>query len=203
MFAQLRQVACAPHLTVRMGKKNQQDKDFDGLSDWSTGEYDNCRFKNCTLTKAKLNGSTFINCSFVDCDLSNAKLKEVGMQEVTFKDCKLVGLNFDDTKEFGFNVKFRGCNLELAAFCERKLKGISFKRCQLIETDFRGANLQDASFVDCDLERAVFERTDLRRADLRTARNFHISPEENRLRGAKFSAEGLAGLLTEYGIVID
>ena len=186
-----------------MAKKVHSDKDYKGITSIATGQYENCQFTNCQLTKAKLNGAQFIDCTFVDCTLINAKMKDTGLQSVTFKGCNLLGVQFDDCKEFGFSVKFRDCSLELSSFCERKLKGISFKRCKLIETDFRGANLQEASFADCDLDRAVFERTDLRKADLRTAVNFQISPEENRLRGTKFSQEGLIGLLKEYGIVVE
>ena len=74
---------------------------------------------------------------------------------------------------------------------------------RLIEVDFTGADLQEVVFENCDLNRSIFERTDLRKADLSTARNCQLSPEDNRLRGAKFSSDGLAGLLTDYGIVVE
>jgi hypothetical protein len=43
----------------------------------------------------------------------------------------------------------------------------------------------------------------LKKADLRTAYNYHIDPESNKLKKAKFSLQGLPGLLDKYGIDIE
>lgn len=177
-----------------------EDVTFKGQSEIPPGDYDNCTFVNCRLAGADLTERLFTDCTFKDCDFTNAKLHEAALKTVAFEGCKLLGLHFDDCRDFLFKVSFNGCNLELATFREWKLKGTEFKDSILRETDFTGADLQEASFDDCDLERAIFERTDLRKADFRSARNFRFSPEENRLKGTRFSVEGLPGLLAEYGI---
>ncbi|MCX8210647.1 MAG: hypothetical protein ACJATN_001000 [Neolewinella sp.] len=179
-----------------------EDDTFEGESEILPGDYDNCIFVNCRFFGADLSNRLFTDCTFIDCDLTNAKLHEVALQTVAFEGCKLLGLRFDDCQNFLFKVSFTGCNLELTTFHEWKMKGTEFKECVLRETDFTGADLQEASFDDCDLERAIFERTDLRRADFRSARNYSFSPEDNRLKGTRFSIGGLPGLLAEYGVVV-
>lgn len=177
-----------------------EDKTYKDQSEILSGDYDNCTFISCQLNGADLAGRLFTDCTFIDCDLTNAKLHETALKTVAFEGCKLLGLHFDECRDFLFKVSFTGCNLELVTFNEWKLKGTEFKESTLRETDFTGADLQEASFDDCDLDRAIFERTDLRKADFRSARNYRFSPEENRLKGTRFSVEGLPGLLAEYGI---
>ena len=55
----------------------------------------------------------------------------------------------------------------------------------------------------CNLERATFDQTILEKADLRTSYNYSIDPENNRLKKAKFSMEGISGLLDKYDIEIE
>jgi hypothetical protein len=43
----------------------------------------------------------------------------------------------------------------------------------------------------------------LEKADFRTAFNYSINPETNRIKKAKFSKEGLNGLLDKYDIEIE
>ncbi|TXF89413.1 pentapeptide repeat-containing protein [Neolewinella aurantiaca] len=179
-----------------------EDKVFDKASEILPGDYDNCTFVNCQLAGGDLRERLFTDCTFRDCDLTNARLHESAMKTVSFEGCKLLGVHFDDCRDFLFKVNFSRCNLEFVTFREWKLKGTEFKDCVLRETDFTGADLQEASFDDCDLERAIFERTDLRKADFRSARNYRFSPEENRIKGTRFSVEGLPGLLAEYGIIV-
>lgn len=58
-------------------------------------------------------------------------------------------------------------------------------------------------FDDCDLLNALFINTDLRTADFRTAYNFNIDPENNRMKGAKFNLNSVSGLLSKYQIKIE
>jgi hypothetical protein len=50
---------------------------------------------------------------------------------------------------------------------------------------------------------AIFDNTLLLNSDFRTARNFAIQPEKNKLRKTKFSNQGLAGLLSHLDLIID
>jgi len=51
--------------------------------------------------------------------------------------------------------------------------------------------------------RATFENTALEKVDLRTGFNYSINPEINRIKKAKFSLQGVLGLLDKYDIEIE
>jgi len=69
--------------------------------------------------------------------------------------------------------------------------------------DFTETDLTMAVFTNCDLMGATFVQTNLKKADFRTAKNYALDPELNRIKGATFSQYGLAGLLAKYDIVIE
>lgn len=166
------------------------------------GEYEACTFTDCTLTNADLTGMEFVRCEFIACDLSLAKLNHTSFRSVRFKDCKLLGLNFENCNEFGFEAGFEDCQLVRSSFYRMKLKRAIFRRCRLHETDFAESDLSDAVFDNCDLTNARFEKTTLERADFTSAYNYTIDLELNRVRKAKFSSSGLAGLLAKYDLEI-
>jgi fluoroquinolone resistance protein len=58
-------------------------------------------------------------------------------------------------------------------------------------------------FEGCNMTAAIFDQTTLEKADLRTSYNYSIDPETNRIKKAKFSITGVAGLLDKYDIVIE
>ena len=69
--------------------------------------------------------------------------------------------------------------------------------------DFTEANLTGAIFNNCDLVGAIFENSLLEKADFRTSYNYSIHPETNNIKKAKFSLQGLPGLLSNYNIEIE
>ena len=73
----------------------------------------------------------------------------------------------------------------------------------MVEVDFSETDLVGSVFKNCDLSGTIFENTHLEKADLRTAYNYHIDPESNKLKKAKFSLQGLPGLLDKYGLEIE
>ena len=83
------------------------------------------------------------------------------------------------------------------------MKKARFVDCSLQEVDFTGADLSMAVFGNCNLSRAVFHDSNLEKADFRTASECSIDPEANRIKKAKFSYAGIAGLLGKYNIVIE
>lgn len=83
------------------------------------------------------------------------------------------------------------------------MKKTNFSNCTLRETDFTEADLTGAVFDRCDLAGSVFDHTLLEKADLRTAINFTIDPDRNRIAKARFSLEGLPGLLNRFDIIIE
>lgn len=167
------------------------------------GEYEGCIFNGCDWAGLDLSGYHFIACRFEGCNWSMAKLQRTVLREVYFKDCKLLGLRFDLCNHLGFSVSFTGCQLQHASFYQLKLKSTPFSHCNLQETDFAETDLTAALFEHCDLALAQFERSNLEKADFRTAFNYTIDPESNRLRHAQFSLPGVVGLLRKYELVVE
>lgn len=115
----------------------------------------------------------------------------------------MLGLAFDTCNEFGLSFSFESCQLNHSTFYKRNLKKIRFAGSRLEEVDFTECNLSEAIFDSCDLHNAQFDRTNLEKADFRTAFNFIIDPENNRLKKARFSNSGLSGLLHKYDLRIE
>ncbi|MCZ4225284.1 hypothetical protein [Pedobacter rhodius] len=62
--------------------------------------------------------------------------------------------------------------------------------------------MTNSVFDNCDLLSATFDGTILEKTDFRTAYNYSIDPDNNRIKKARFSKAGLAGLLHKYDIQI-
>jgi len=167
------------------------------------GEYDNCTFVDCIFDNADISAITFTECVFERCNLSMAKVKHTALKNVEFSSCKMLGFNFNYCDPFLLEVSFDDCILHLASFYNLKLKNTRFINCDLRETDFSDADITSAIFDGSDLKQAVFQDTVMEKADFRAALNFSIDPEMNRMKGAKFSREGIAGLLDKHQIIIE
>jgi fluoroquinolone resistance protein len=167
------------------------------------GEYENCTFSHCTFINADLSDITFIECSFEGCDLSMAKVKDAAFRDIQFKNCKLMGLRFDECNDFLLALDFEDCLLNYTSFYRLKLKNTKFKDCKMEDVELSEADLTYAVFPNCDLSGAMFDNTILENADFRTAINYTIDPENNLIARAKFSIQGIAGLLGKYKIVIE
>ena len=190
-----------------MEKKYIFEKSFDKIdfteNKLEFGEYENCTFSNCNFSNADLTNIVFTESEFVDCNFSSAKLFSTAFRDIVFKGCKLLGLQFDNCNEFLFLVNFDACNLNLSSFYGMKMKNTHFKNTTLHEVDFTETDLTNSLFHNCDLLKAIFDNTILEKADLRTALNYSIDPESNRIKKAKFSMEGVIGLLNKYDILIE
>jgi fluoroquinolone resistance protein len=177
----------------------------------SKGEYEYCTFLNCNFSYTDISDLKFLECEFSGCNLSLAKLTQTALKDIKFKNCKMLGLNFGDCNEFGFAVNFDTCILDRSSFVSMasslkkrvKIKQTVFKNSQLHEVDFTECDLSSAVFDDCDLTGAIFKDTIIEKADFRTAINYSIDPELNRIKKAKFSRSGIAGLLDKYDIEVD
>jgi uncharacterized protein YjbI with pentapeptide repeats len=168
-----------------------------------TGTYEECLFLGCGFTGAELSGVTFRNCTFERCDFTLAGMKNAALQQALFRRCRLQGVQFGDCRTFLLELRFEECMMRFATFLKLSLKETVFRTCDLQEADFTEADLTGASFAESDLLKAVFHHTNLEKADFRTAVNYSINPETNRLRKARFSLPGVTGLLDTYGIEIE
>ena len=172
-------------------------------TDLPEGTIEACTFTKCNFSGVSLAKRKFVDCTFDGCDLSGASLNLTWLQDVRFVECKLLGMRFDHCQEYGFKVAFDQCILDHSSFYEVNLTKSNFNKCRMHGVDLGETNASDVSFKECDLAEAMFERTDLRGADLTTAVNYRIDPEENLLKGAKFSVPGVLGLLGKYDIEIE
>lgn len=183
------------------------DETFEGVDYTTTplpnAEYDNCSFIDCNFSGSSLAGSMFIDCELNNCDLSNASLKDTGLKGVRFSHCKLLGLHFMDCSPFLFSVSFSHCQLNYSSFYQMKMEQNIFDHCEMVEVDFTATILRSSVFSHCNLLGAKFDHSNLEKADFRTALNYTIDPEINRLKKAKFSLQGVVGLLQKYDITVD
>ncbi|RZL27797.1 MAG: pentapeptide repeat-containing protein [Pedobacter sp.] len=182
------------------------DQVFEKITHLVTGakqtQFEDCTFKNCDLTEANFNGCNFINCSFINCNLSMVKFVQNGLDHIQFTDCKMVGADFSNAKDFLFGVNFSNCILDYGALMKKKNRKAKFENCSLKGADFTEADLTETKFVNCDFDRAIFMQSTLNGANFISSFNYTIDPERNSMRKAKFAASGLAGLLTNYGIIV-
>lgn len=184
-----------------------QDKKFnkDDITnkELAIADYENCIFTNCDLSNADLSKRIFLDCEFVTSNLSSARLHKTAFKTVKFKDCKLLGLHFEDCDDFLFEIEFENCQLNLSSFYKMKIKKTRFKNCNLSEADLTEADLTNSIFDNCDLSGTKFENTILEKSDLRTSYGYSIDPESNKIKKAKFSIHGIAGLLDKYDIELE
>ena len=166
-------------------------------------EYEQCIFKNCIFHNCDLSHKIFRECKFESCDLSLSKMNNTTLSEIDFLGCKILGVQFNECRRFLLSFRLENCSLRLSVFYNLKLKEACFNKCDLQEADFTETDLTNASFQECNLYRAIFDHANLEKADFRTSNYYSINPETNRLKGARFSLNGLPGLLERYGIIIE
>ena len=70
------------------------------------------------------------------------------------------------------------------------------------EVTFIKTNLTNSNFENSNLDNSIFNETNLTSADFTTAINYKIDPEYNIMKKAKFSTNGILGLLDKYDIIV-
>ena len=143
-----------------------------------------------------------MDCEFIDCNLSMVELSGSNLKNITFKNCKLLGIAFHVCDDFLFQVFFENCMLDFASFANKKMPKTKFLASSLKETSFVGTHLKQSVFEKCDLSGTIFNDTDLTECNFTTATNYQIDPEFNVLKKARFSLQGIPGLLEKYDIKI-
>lgn len=166
-------------------------------------DYENCIFESCNFSECDLSGIRFIDCAFSDCNLSLAKLSGTVLMDAKFLRCKMLGLRFDDCNQLGLSLSLDGCALDHSSFVGVKLNGALIKDTRFYEAIFDGTDLSRATLDNCDFTRAAFDGANFHKADLRTSYGYSIDPAVNNISKAKFSLDGLPGLLEKYNIEIE
>lgn len=170
------------------------------LTPLKVDEYDNCKFIDCNFENQTFANFVFVDSEFTNCNLSLVKVPYTAFKTVDFNNCKLLGVDFSECNAFLLNMNFESCLMNLTSFYQLKIKQKTFLNCSLNEAEFTETDLTDSKFNNCDLKRAIFDRSILIKTDFSTATNFNIDPENNKLKGAKFSKSNLIGLLNKYQI---
>lgn len=183
-----------------------EDRTFENI-DYSEkkipkSEFDACAFNNCDFSKSDVSSIDFMDCTFDGCRFSLAVLENTRIKNIIFRNCKLMGVDFSKCDNFLFAASFESCQMDYCSFFKKKMKNATFVDCSLKEVDFAEVDLTAAIFDNCDLSGAVFLGSILEKTDFRTATNYVFDPELNRIKKAKFSQAGVAGLLTKYNIDI-
>jgi uncharacterized protein YjbI with pentapeptide repeats len=168
----------------------------------SNKEFEDCVFKNCDFSYSDFSFNTFMDCEFIGCNLSNIKLWNSSLKTVIFKNCKLIGIEYNKCEDFLFSISFQDCILDFATFNNKKMPKTTFANCSLKEASFVETNLTQSVFENCDLDNSMFNKTILTAVDFSTAYNYKIDPEFNPMKKAKFTNNGIVGLLNKYDIKI-
>ena len=184
------------NIEVKIKNQNFTSDGFD------TQEYENTHFLSCDFNQMKTSDIDFIDCVFEDCNLSLIVVNNTGFKNIQFINCKITGVDFSVCNSFLFQVSFSGCNLKLVNFEKTKLTETLFENCDLSEALFSETNLEKAIFENCNLNQADFNFTNLKHADFSSAYGYVINPYENKIQKAKFSLNGLPGLLMNYDIEV-
>lgn len=166
-------------------------------------EFIKCTFIACDFSKSDLRDNDFVDCHFKDCNFSLTIIEGAGFRNATFIGSKLLGIDFTRCNRFMFSFAFQDCHIDYCTFFGTKLRKTNFINCTLKETDFSEADLSVAVFEKCDLSETRFLNTILEKTDFRTAQNFSIDPEANKMKKSKFDAANLAGLLFKYQLDIE
>lgn len=167
-------------------------------------EFHDCHFEACSLAESVFHGCRFVGCTFDECDLSLVQVPGTSFSATRFVDSRVIGVDWTTADWSGVSlgqpIGFESCALNHSTFIGLSLPGIQIKACLAADVDFREADLSKADFSDSDLNQSLFANTNLSKADLRTARNYHIVPEQNTLKGARFALPEAMSLLFNMDI---
>ena len=137
--------------------KVYENVDFSALKVDGFGQFNHCKFINCSFNSAdfinNLN-SFFENCDFsfikfkdlnlgdkfISCSFKNSKWNKVGLSSTNFDSC-----NFEDTE-------LQKVDLYTCQFNKSKLSKTTFKKCELEYTKFNESEFSIEQLNDCFYE---------------------------------------------------
>lgn len=170
-------------------------------------QFIDCTFTNCRFTQTVFENCRFRECIFRDCEMQVIRFPRSSFSMVEFQDCSAMGINWSEaewpTRPRLNLLHFNNCVINYSTFIGLSLPGIRIKNCQALDVDFSDTGMNGADFSDTDLSRSRFQNTDLTAADFRSARNYLLSPTENRLKGTRFTLPEAMSLLYGMDIILD
>ena len=185
------------------------DRVFEGVdqeqAELVSSEFYDCTFIGCRFAESLFRSCRFVNCTFQRCDLSLVQVPGSIFSLTRFEESKMIGIDWTRAEwsaaGLGDPIRFFNCSISHSTFIGLSLRGLRIKDCVAADVDFREADLSQADFAGTDLSASLFSNTNLTQADLSRARNYHIPPGENVLKGARFSLPEAMSLL--YSLDID
>ena len=171
---------------------------------WVGHHFEACTFDDLDLTGFDLRNTRFENCTFRKCTLADVRLTGVRLHGVHFEHCTLPRLRWSTLDTLVLDFTLVDCRAPHGRLGRdgpprHPIQGHRSERRQLLQDRCP----RKTAWTDCRLRDVVFDRTDLREADFRGATGWTIDPAENRLRGARFDANDLTGLVQSLGIQLD
>ena len=169
-------------------------------------EFHGCTFAQCSFAESVFRHCRFVDCTFRQCDLSLVQVPDSVFSGMRFEDSKIVGVNWAQADwsavKLGQPLGFYRCTISHCTFIGLNLRGMEVKECVAKDVDLREADLSKADFAGTDLSESLFINTNLSEADLSKARDYHIAPGQNELKGTKFSLPEAMSLLYNLDIVL-
>ena len=157
-------------------------------------------------------GELLENAEFEDCMFDHCNFSGVVFSFTTMKDAWLLNSAFRSMTWGGLQGKsgafqpfgkIKNCAFRYNDFSGMALNGFDWTGAELQQCTFDDTRLAGASFYGVRLGGTRFTRCDLQKADLRTAEEYAIDLETNKLKGARFSFPDVVRLLDGTGIVIE
>lgn len=164
--------------------------------------FDHCRWLGTRVKNCRFNACTFDHCNFSGVVFSFTTMKDAWMLNSAFRSMAWGGLQGKSGvfQPFG---KIKNCAFRYNDFSGMALNGFDWTGAELQQCTFDDTRLAGASFYGVRLGGTRFTRCDLQKADLRTAEEYAIDLETNKLKGARFSFPDVVRLLDGTGIVIE
>ena len=170
-------------------------------------EYQDCVFKACRWQGVHLENCSFLGCTFDHCQFSDIHFTFCKMRDAWLEGCAFRGIGWGALQGRGGLGQPIGkainCSFRYNQFVGMALGGFDFSRNQFSECLFDDCKLAEADFNGAGLGRTAFTRCDLQNADFRAAQEYLIDPNQNKLKGARFSFPDVVTLLDGLGLRIE
>ena len=183
------------------------------FANYDPGELlENAEFEDCVFDHCRWLGTRVQNCRFNACTFDHCNFFRRGVQLYHHERClaaeqcvPLHGVGRAAGQKRGVPAVWQNqnCAFRYNDFSGMALNGFDWTGAELQQCTFDDTRLAGASFYGVRLGGTRFTRCDLQKADLRTAEEYAIDLETNKLKGARFSFPDVVRLLDGTGIVIE
>lgn len=126
-------------------------------------EFSCCKFTDCKLLYANMNGVYFTDTIFENCDFSNASFEKSNFVRCQFHNCKLIGANFVEANFY--HVRIVNCVANYCNCTMAKLENVLLGQTLFRSASFEEVILNKVEYDECDLRQSQFFKTKLKGID--------------------------------------